>query len=51
MGLSSLPGGEQAYRAAIRFHTTKDSTPEVVHQLGLAEVARIGARMREVGVL
>lgn len=47
-GLGQYPGGEAAYRALVRYHTTLDVTPEQVHQRGLDEVARIDARMAEV---
>jgi uncharacterized protein (DUF885 family) len=47
-GLGQYPGGEAAYRALVRYHTTLDVTPEQVHQRGIEEVARINARMAEV---
>ena len=47
-GLGRYPGGEEAYRALVRYHTSLDVTPEEVHRLGLEEVARIDARMAEV---
>ena len=47
-GIGSLPGGEQAYRARIRNYTTLDLSPEKVHALGLAEVARIRPKLLEV---
>jgi uncharacterized protein (DUF885 family) len=42
-GLSALPKGNDMYRLAVRYETTTDSTPEEVHELGLAEVRRIQA--------
>ncbi len=48
-GIGSLPGGRDYYRAVVIQHTTRpDLTPEIVHQIGLAEVARIRAEMEYV---
>jgi uncharacterized protein (DUF885 family) len=44
-GVGRLPQGADYYVAALRQWTTTDYTPEQVHQLGLAEVARISAEM------
>ncbi|MEZ5461850.1 DUF885 family protein [Dokdonella sp.] len=44
-GAWSLPDGDAYYAWAVRSHTTTDMTPEQVHELGLAEVARISAEM------
>jgi uncharacterized protein (DUF885 family) len=44
-GAWSLPNGEDYYAWAVRMHTTTDFTPQQVHSLGLAEVARVGAEM------
>lgn len=43
-----LPGGAEFYRSQIREYVTLDMTPEQIHQLGLAEVERISAEMRDV---
>ncbi|MEM1081270.1 MAG: DUF885 family protein, partial [Pseudomonadota bacterium] len=48
IGISSIPGGRELYRALVRYHTTLDTTPEAIHQRGLSEVARIRAEMDEV---
>lgn len=48
LGARSLPGGEAYYADLVRYHTTLDTTPEAVHQRGLAEVARIRAEMETV---
>ena len=48
IGASSLPGGEALYRQAIREFTTLDLTPQAIHDIGVAEVARIRAEMDEV---
>jgi len=48
IGISEVPQGREMYQALTRFHTTLDTSPEEVHQRGLAEVARIRAEMEEV---
>ena len=45
---SKLPDGAAFYRSQVREYVTRDLTPEQIHQLGLAEVERISAEMREV---
>ena len=40
-GISSTPGGEEAYRLGIRMHTTIDTTPDEVHRFGLEDLAHI----------
>ena len=48
-GIAALPGGRETYAALVRRHTTRpDLTPERVHQIGLAEVARIRAEMEQI---
>jgi len=53
IGLGQMKGGAALYRALVRQHTTLPLEPPVVHQLGLAEVARIQQEMagveRELG--
>jgi uncharacterized protein (DUF885 family) len=44
-GLGRLPGGDAAYAQALRNHTTTELTARQIHELGLAEVARIEAEM------
>ena len=48
IGLSDVPDGKEWYAALVRRYTTTDMTPLQVHQLGLAEVARIRAQMEVV---
>ena len=43
-----LPDGRAYYRSKIREFVTLDLPPEEIHKIGLAEVARIRARMLEV---
>jgi uncharacterized protein (DUF885 family) len=45
VGISTMPGGAEAYRVLIRRLTTTDATPELIHKIGLAEVDRIEAEM------
>lgn len=44
-GAWSLPNGDAYYAWCVRMHTTTDMTPQQVHELGLEEVARVGAEM------
>ena len=43
-----LPDGKNYYRAKIREFVTLDLAPEEIHTIGLAEVAKIRARMLQV---
>ncbi|MBK7251834.1 MAG: DUF885 domain-containing protein [Gammaproteobacteria bacterium] len=45
---TALPGGEAWYRHLVRMATTTDMTPEEIHAIGLAEVARIRGEMERV---
>jgi uncharacterized protein (DUF885 family) len=44
-GISATPGGAAYYAHRVRAETTTELTPQQVHELGLREVARIGAAM------
>ena len=48
IGIAAVPGGRDYYRELVRYHTTRDMTPEQVHEVGRAEVARIRAEMEKV---
>ena len=48
IGASAMPRGREYYAHLVRYYTTLDVTPEQVHQIGLAEVARIRAEMEAV---
>lgn len=48
VGVSAMKGGPGLYRKLIKVHTTLTLDPEQVHQLGLAEVARIQKEMASV---
>jgi uncharacterized protein (DUF885 family) len=47
-GAWKLPNGEAYYAYALSLETSTDLTPEQVHEMGLAEVARIQAELREI---
>lgn len=48
-GIGSLAGGREIYRAEVKYHTTRpDLTPEEIHIIGQAEVARIRAEMEDI---
>jgi uncharacterized protein (DUF885 family) len=53
VGLSALPNGRAWYEFQVRTSTTTNLTPEQIHDIGLAEVARIHREMeglmRQVG--
>jgi len=44
-GAWSLPDGDNYYAWCVRRHTTTTMTPQQVHELGLAEVARVSGEM------
>lgn len=48
VGIGRLPDGEAMYRFFARKFTTTGRTPQEIHDVGLAEVARIRAEMEEV---
>jgi uncharacterized protein (DUF885 family) len=48
IGISEVPEGRAYYQALVRYHTTTDTSPEEVHQRGLAEVARIRGEMEGI---
>jgi uncharacterized protein (DUF885 family) len=47
-GVWSLPNGEEYYAFSVKSSTTTSLTPEEIHQLGLAQVQEIEARLTEV---
>jgi len=47
-GVWSLPDGDAYYAFLVKESTTTDLTPDQIHQLGLAQVKEIEARMKEV---
>ena len=48
VGARDLPRGEEYYAALVKFFTNLDVTPRQVHDIGLAEVARIHGEMDAV---
>ena len=48
VGLYALPNGREWYEYLVRVRTTTDLSPEEIHEIGLAEVARIHDEMRGV---
>lgn len=48
VALTALPDGEAWYAYNVRNQTTTDLSPAQIHQIGLDEVARIHAEMRQV---
>ena len=44
-GVWALPDGDRFYADQVAFYTTTKLTPELIHQTGLAEVARIRGEM------
>ncbi len=47
-GIADIPNGDKYYKHQIKLYTTTDMTAEEIHQLGLAEVARISKEMEQV---
>jgi uncharacterized protein (DUF885 family) len=47
-GLSTTPGGEEAYRLGIRMNTTIDTTPDEVHRFGMEDLNHIEAEKDEI---
>ncbi|SFQ31756.1 Uncharacterized conserved protein, DUF885 familyt [Amycolatopsis arida] len=48
-GLCWLPGGEEAYAALLRVHTSTDRGARELHDIGLRLVEELAAEYREVG--
>lgn len=46
---SQLPSGDGYYRALLRFYTTSDLSPGEMHEIALAEVARLHADLEALG--
>ncbi len=47
-GIWRFPNGAAQYQALLKFYTTVDLTPDQVHDLGLAQVARIHGEMSAI---
>lgn len=48
VGISSIPGGAEAYEYRIRHHTTLPLTADQIHRIGLDEIASIHREMVEI---
>jgi uncharacterized protein (DUF885 family) len=48
LGITALPNGAAYYQYLIRRHASTRMTPDEIHALGLREVARIDAEMRQL---
>jgi uncharacterized protein (DUF885 family) len=48
-GLSWLDGGDEAYAASLRYFTTTDKSPQEIHEIGLAQVAKLADEYRALG--
>ncbi len=48
IGAWKLPSGDGYYRALMRFYTTSDLSPGEMHEIGLAEVARLEDELRQL---
>ena len=48
-GLSWLPGGSEAYDATLRYFTTTEKTAQEIHDIGLAQVAKLADEYRALG--
>jgi uncharacterized protein (DUF885 family) len=48
-GLSWLDGGDEAYAATLRYFTTTDKSAEEIHEIGLAQVAKLADEYRGLG--
>jgi len=48
-GIAHVPGGERAYRDALRMHTTTELSPDEIHALGLELVDGLRAEYERLG--
>ena len=48
-GVAWLPDGGEVYERAIAKHTTLDTTPMAVHQIGLDAIASLADEYRDLG--
>lgn len=49
VGVGALPQGAACYTALIQHHTSEQPSADQLHELGLAEIARIDAEFRRLG--
>jgi uncharacterized protein (DUF885 family) len=48
IAVADNPNGADCYRAAIRYHSTVDITPEEVHRIGLEQMEKIQTEMKQI---
>ena len=48
-GLTHLAGGDAAYSALLRYFTTTDKSAQEIHDIGLAQIEKLGAEYRALG--
>jgi uncharacterized protein (DUF885 family) len=48
-GLSWLAGGDEAYAATLRYFTTTDKSAAEIHEIGLAQIAKLAGEYRALG--
>ena len=48
-GLSWLPDGDDAYAATLRYYTTTDKSAQEIHDIGLAQIAKLADEYRSLG--
>ena len=48
VGLAQYPNGSEFYRYLVKFHTTLETSPEAVHQLGLTLVKGTEEKMEQI---
>ena len=49
IGVDANPEGAACYTAAVKYHATVSMTPKEIHDLGLAQMEKIQAEMRQIG--
>jgi uncharacterized protein (DUF885 family) len=50
VGVSGLPGGDACYRALIHEQTGSRLDPDAIFEIGMAELSRVQAQMRDIAV-
>ncbi len=49
IAVAANPQGRDCYRTAVRFHTSIRMEPEEIHRLGLRQMDKVTAEMKEIG--
>jgi uncharacterized protein (DUF885 family) len=49
VGLTNVPGGDQAYARLVRFFTTVPLTPQEIHEIGLRQIESLAREYRQLG--